>query len=90
MKDLSMVERTLTKNVETLLREPNFDRMEYQEIKQRFFEILESKNTSVSYATKMKWYGAANQARTKCQLIQSLINLYLAGSNLAMPSLRKK
>ena len=47
MKDLSMVERTLTKNVETLLREPNFDRLEYQEIKQRFFEILESENTSV-------------------------------------------
>jgi hypothetical protein len=90
MKDLSTVERTLTKNVETLLREPNFDRMEYQEIKQRFFEILESKNTSVSHATKMKWYGMANTARTKCQLIQGLINLYLAGSNLAMPSLRKK
>ena len=90
MTDLSMIEKTLTKNVETLMLEPNFDSMEYAEIKQRFFEILESDNTSVSHATKMKWYAMANKAKTRSQLLQGLTNLYLAGSNLAVPSLRKK
>ena len=67
-----------------------FGSMEYAEIKQRFFEILESDNTSVSHATKMKWYAMANKAKTRSQLLQGLTNLYLAGSNLAVPSLRKK
>jgi len=80
MRDLSTIEGTITKKVESLIG--RMERMEEKQIREEFLEILESETTVASPETVAKWEWSVSQKKGKLQLMKMITNLYLAGSNL--------
>lgn len=80
MRDLSTIEGTITKKVESLIG--RMERMNEKQIREEFLEILESETTVASEETVSKWEWTVSQKKGKLQLMKMITNLYLAGSNL--------
>lgn len=80
--DLSKVEGTITNKVTSLIS--RMDRMNEDDIRDEFDEILLSQTTKVGVHTINKWQNSMNRAKGKIGAMQMVTNLYLAGSNLSI------
>ena len=83
--DLSLIDGTITKNVENLIS--RMSNMSDKEIRIEFISILDNENTSVSKETSNKWKLTMNTKKGKTQIMQMITNLYLAGSQLSINKL---
>lgn len=78
--DLSITERSITAQVESLIGK--MQTLTEEAIRSSFLEIIESTNTYASLETRIKWKNSISSKKGKNPLMFMITNLYLAGANL--------
>jgi len=80
--DVSKAKNSLAGKVEALIGQ--MDRMPYDEIRSKFYAIVNDKETSASDKTRQKWNEVMNRAKSKPALMQAITNMYLAGAKMSV------
>lgn len=86
--DVTKSPKSIAAKVEPLIGQ--MDKMNLEEIRNKFSAIVNDKDTHASDSVRQKWNQALKFAKDKFAIMKTITNLYLAGARLAVNDSEKK